>query len=185
MTAFKPPSDVEGVKANMLKKMLGLLTADDAVMLEDRQRTLSMNRAQNRWHHDNMARMQGTEPPQWEPEQSDAEDDDMGIHVGDIYQNIQVPGTSPEAIVAGKAAASLKAEIAKAKAAAAAVEPTSKWKKALGAGLLVAAACAAPWAYTELVALFSAAAEIKVLWDGEEIKPGGTATGEAEKTTTP
>jgi len=175
MTAFAPPSSVNGVAANALKKAMGLLQLDDVIKIDDAEWVLKDSRAANRAHHENIARMQGSVAPAWE-EQTD-EDDEMGHHVGDIYQNIQFPGAAPEAIVAGKAGVKL--------AAGAVAAAPSKWKKALGAGLLVAAAFAGPSAYAELMALFSAAAEISVTWDGQEIAPGGTLEGSAEQSITP
>lgn len=173
MTAFAPPSSVNGVAANALKKGLGLLQLDDLIKIDDAEWVLKDSRAANRAHHNNMARMQGSTAPAWE--EANAEDDEMGHHVGDIYQNIQMPGVEPSAVVAGKAGVKMAAE-------AVAASP-SKWKKALGAALLVVGAFAGPSAYTELAALLSAAAEVKVTWDGVEVKPGGTVEGNAEQST--
>jgi hypothetical protein len=174
MTAYAPPIGTEGVKANALKKYLGVLQLDHVIKIDDAEWVLKDSRAANRAHHENVARMQGSTAPAWE--EQTAEDDEMGHHVGDIYQNIQFPGAAPEAIVAGKAGVKL--------AAGAVAAAPSKWKKAIGAALLVAAVFAGPSAYAELMALFSAAAEIKVTWDGKEIRPGDTAAGEAEKSIT-
>lgn len=163
MTAYAPAMDTEGVKANALKKCLGVLIADDVVMLEDRQRLLAMSRAQHRAHVSWIHRLWGGNQPEWEGE------DDM-IHVGDIYQNIQVPGEEPSAIVADRAVVKLKAPSKRG---------PSRVKRLAAVGLLCVAAWFAPAAIAELTALFSAVAEVKVLWDGQEIKPGDTASGGA------
>jgi hypothetical protein len=48
MTAFAPPSSVNGVAANALKKALGLLQLDDVIKIDDAEWVLKDSRAANR-----------------------------------------------------------------------------------------------------------------------------------------
>jgi hypothetical protein len=172
MTAYAPPVDVDGVKSSILKKWLGVLLWDLVVSTEDKAETLAASQATNRHYHEWIARLRGQEPPQWTGATTSAgtvEDDEMSVHIGDIYQNIEAPG-SPSAVVAGKAGVKL------------AQSKPSRLKRLLGIACVAAALLAAPSAYAELSALFSAVAEIKVLWDGQEIKPGESASGGAANT---
>ena len=172
MTAFVSPATAEGVKANWLKKHLGLLLADSAVMIVDKQRVLSQSRAHNRWYHNYIAGLMGRDGPDWQGERTaaDAGEDDM-IHVGDIYQNIQVPGQEPTAVAAGTAAVNMKATTN-----ATPSSTSSKLRNLIAIGCLASSLLAGPGAIAELGAILSGAAEIKVLWDGQEIKPGESAS---------
>lgn len=186
MTAFVPPSEPESVKANILKKYLGILLWDDVVMTTDKDQVLSDSRAINRAHHEFVAKLLGNKAPQWRGEAkagSGTEDDEMGVHIGDIYQNIQVPGQYPSSVVAGEAGIQMD-QATQQPQGTGTPSGTSKLRNIAALACLAGSLVAGPSAYTELVALFNAAAEVKVIWDGKEITPGDSAAAGAEQSTT-
>jgi hypothetical protein len=140
----------------LTKKSAGLRQLYETILTDDARRVLRINRNDHRRHQARVARLAGES---YEGRLED-EDDDM-IHVGDIHQTIY--DGAPRAAESPPAKSSLTNWIA---------------NLALAAGC-AGTALAAPAAWETIAAWLSAAAEVKVLWDGQEIKPGDSATAES------
>lgn len=154
---------------NLEKKRIGLELAYEAVLTDDAAKILAYGRNKNRRHEANIALLGGREI-----KDQQIEDEDDVIHVGDIITHQHMPGSA-------HASASADAS------SPAPAPPTgaTKISKLAGAAALAAGTlgvgASLPAAIDAVQALTSAAAEVRVLWDGEEIRPGETATATEEQ----
>lgn len=156
---------------NLEKKRIGLELAYEAVLTDDAAKILAYGRNKNRRHEANIALLGGREI-----KDQQIEDEDDVIHVGDIITHQHMPGS---------AHASASADASSSAPAPAPPTGATKISKLAGAAALAAGTlgvgASLPAALDAVQALTSAAAEVRVLWDGEEIRPGETATATGEQ----